>query len=73
MITKELGSVFEKQIEDLPEQCRKVFVMVWYEGLTYKEVAEKLGISVGACGAHINRAMNKIKVSLVNMGFMVIN
>lgn len=35
-----------REIEALPEKCREVFVAIVLENLSYKEVAEKLNVSV---------------------------
>lgn len=37
-----------KAIAELPPQCRKVFLMRKYQGLSHKEIARQLNISVGA-------------------------
>ena len=36
----------QKVIETLPEKCKKILIMNKIEGLKYKEIAEKLDISV---------------------------
>lgn len=37
---------FHQQIENLPDDQREVFNLVWYEGLTQEEAAEAIGISL---------------------------
>ena len=61
MISQEILMEIDKAIENLPEECRKVVHLLWNEGLKYREVAEILGITVGAVGAHVNRAMTKMR------------
>jgi len=41
-----LWSEFHEQVEKLPEPERAVFDLLWYQGLTQKEAAELLGVSV---------------------------
>src|SRR5688572_353768 len=43
---KELEGRLAQALNDLPEQCRTVFQMSRFEELRYKEIADKLGISV---------------------------
>ncbi|MDE1192685.1 MAG: RNA polymerase sigma-70 factor [Arachidicoccus sp.] len=51
-------------INQLPEQCRKVFLMSRKDELTYKEIAERLGISVKTVEAHISKALKYLREHL---------
>ena len=59
-----LERLVEKAIAELPEQCRKVFECSRYEGLKYKEIAEKLGISVKTVETHISNALKILRITL---------
>ncbi|WBB80661.1 sigma-70 family RNA polymerase sigma factor [Micromonospora sp. WMMD882] len=48
----------------LPPRQRQVLVMVCLEGLSYRQVAEEVGISVGAVGANLAKAREKLTVLL---------
>jgi RNA polymerase sigma-70 factor (ECF subfamily) len=50
-----LESYFEA-IESLPPKCRHVFLMRKCLGLSYKEIAKKLNISVSTVETHLERA-----------------
>ncbi|MGS2739436.1 RNA polymerase sigma-70 factor [Sinomicrobium sp. M5D2P17] len=56
--------MLEKAIEGLPPKCRRVFILNKKEGLTYKEVAKKLDISVKTVEAQMRIAMIKIRENL---------
>ena len=68
LITKDTESKLNDEIDALPEQCRRVFLMWWKKGLKYDEIAEKLGISIGTVKAQINRARTKLRETTENMG-----
>lgn len=51
-------------IEQLPEKCGIVFNMSRYDGLSNKEIAEALDISVKAVEKQITRALKELRVSL---------
>jgi RNA polymerase sigma-70 factor (ECF subfamily) len=36
---------FHRQVEQLPEEEREVFSLIWYQGLTQGEAGELLGVS----------------------------
>lgn len=51
----------KKAIGDLPERRRLVFILSRYEGMTYKEIAEKLDISVNTVDTQICRALQTLR------------
>ncbi len=64
MDIESLERLAEKAISELPEQCRKVFELSRYEGLKYKEIAERLGISVKTVETHISYALKTLRITL---------
>ncbi len=44
-------------LDELPSECRTVFLMHGIEGLKYAEIATRLGISVSMVGKHLTRAL----------------
>ncbi|MEZ5103997.1 MAG: RNA polymerase sigma-70 factor [Draconibacterium sp.] len=61
---KELEQKIESAIEGLPDSCKAIFVLNRKEGLKYKEIAEKLNLSVNTVEVQMGRALKKLKVSL---------
>jgi len=59
-----LEQLVEKSISELPKQCRKVFVLSRYEGLKYREIAKRLGISVKTVETHISIALKTLRITL---------
>jgi RNA polymerase sigma-70 factor, ECF subfamily len=53
-------------IDQLPEQCRKVFEMSRFEELKQQEIADKLGISIKTVKNHITIALKHLSVSILN-------
>lgn len=51
----------KQAIEELPERRRLVFILSRYEGMTYKEIAEKLDISVNTVDTQICRALKTLR------------
>ncbi len=49
-----------KAVGGLPPQCRRVFLMHKIDGLSYAEVAEKLGISRSAVEKHMIAALKRL-------------
>ena len=67
LISRETVAKIEQAIDTLPAQCKEVFELVRMEGLTYQEVADKLGISINTVRTQITRAMNKLRELLGNL------
>jgi RNA polymerase sigma-70 factor (family 1) len=60
LISAELKIILDKAINELPEKCKIIFLLVREEGLKYKEVAEILSISDRTVHAQIVIATKKI-------------
>jgi RNA polymerase sigma-70 factor (ECF subfamily) len=58
----EMESDLSKAIESLPDQCKEIFYLCRYEGLTYSEISKKLAISVSTVKTQMSRAMEKLEV-----------
>jgi len=54
----------ETLIEKLPEQRRKILKLAAFEGKTYKEISEILGISVNTVNTQISRAYRFLRDNL---------
>jgi RNA polymerase sigma-70 factor (ECF subfamily) len=55
---------FKKALADLPGKQRLVFNMKYFEGMTYEQMAEVTGNSVGALKASYHHAVKKIEKSV---------
>lgn len=67
-----LSSLTEKisaLIENLPNQCRRVFKMSREDGLSNKEIASDLLISERAVEYHISKAVTSLKSNLTEYSF----
>ena len=67
MALKELDERIRRFIADMPEQRRKVFLLTRYRGLTNKEIAEMMGLSVRTVDRHINLALTSLKKEFMNI------
>jgi len=65
LIAEELADKISYLVTTLPNQCRKVFQMSREQGLTNKQIAEKLVISERAVEYHISRALKTLKTELI--------
>lgn len=63
---KDRSVVLRKAIESLPEQQRAVFVMRYYDNLSYEEISKILNKSVGGMKANYFHALKKIGTCLKN-------
>ncbi|MCF6241062.1 MAG: RNA polymerase sigma-70 factor [Bacteroidales bacterium] len=63
---KELNKNIQETMEKLPERCREIFYLNRYEGLKYREIAEKLSISQKTVEANISKALKLLRKNLSN-------
>jgi RNA polymerase sigma-70 factor (family 1) len=70
--TKELERLLEKEIANLPAQCRAVFTMRRMEFLSNKEIASKLNISENTVEQHMRKALKQLRLSLINHDLLLL-
>jgi len=61
---KELETCIQKTIDKMSDKVRMVFLMCKVEGLSYKEIAERLGLSVATVESHMVKALRMIRADL---------
>ena len=47
-------------VDELPEQTRQVVLLVYFQGLKYREAAEVLGVPVGTVKSRLHGAIQKL-------------
>lgn len=60
-----LRAAFRRLVFTLPEPYREALVLTEYEGLTQKELAERLGISFSGAKSRVQRGREKLKEALL--------
>lgn len=51
-------------LNELPERTRRVFILVRFEEMSYKLVAQRLGVSVSAVEKHVMKALKHLSARL---------
>ncbi len=64
IISEQRDEEIRALVEELPEEQREVVKMRYYEGLSFKEIAELTGVS-------INTALGRMRYALINMRQMI--
>ncbi len=66
LLSKEMLAVFTESVASLPEKCNLVYRMVKDDGLSYKETAAILDISVKMVEKHVGTALKRIRKDMDN-------
>lgn len=61
---KELEKRVQSALNDLPEQCRTIFQMSRFEELKYREIADRLGLSVKTVENQMGKALKILRTKL---------
>ncbi len=61
---KEFDKKIQQAIASLPGKCRVIFLMHRIDGLTYRNIAENLGISIKAVEKQMSRALSILRRDL---------
>ncbi|MDP4208470.1 MAG: RNA polymerase sigma-70 factor [Bacteroidota bacterium] len=64
VVYEELENKFRRTLENLPPQMKEIFVLSRIEGLKYKEIAERLGLSVKTVETQVSRALSRFRTEL---------
>jgi len=63
---KELERQIEKALNRLPEGCRTVFQLSRFEELKYREIADRLNISIKTVENQMGKALKRLRVELID-------
>lgn len=66
VVALELQEQIENVIDQLPPERKKIFKMSRYEELKYKEIAEKLNLSVKTVEAQMGKALKHLRLHLAD-------
>jgi len=61
LVFQELSLSIESAIATLPTQCRTIFLLSRDQGLMYKEIAERLHISIKTVDTQMGRALKQLR------------
>jgi RNA polymerase sigma-70 factor (ECF subfamily) len=64
MVGKELQLQINQAVEQMPDQCRKVFELSRFENLTYAEIAEQMNLSIKTVEKHKMKALQILRENL---------
>jgi len=67
---KELKERSMKIIDKLPDRQKEIYLLSRQDGLTYREISDKLNISVKTVENHLSRALKSIRSELGPMSFL---
>ena len=62
---EEVVACLKPMIDNLPEKYRQAILLIEYEGLTQKEMSQKLELSLSGAKSRVQRAREKLKATLL--------
>jgi RNA polymerase sigma-70 factor (ECF subfamily) len=63
----EQANKIRRAVDELPEQTRQVVLLVYFQGLKYREAAHALGIPVGTVKSRLHGAIQKLGETLTGV------
>jgi RNA polymerase sigma-70 factor (ECF subfamily) len=63
-IYREAAAAYTSSLAKMPEARRVIFLMSREEGMKYKEIAERLGISIKTVEKHVSAALRALRTEL---------
>ena len=65
---REIACEVREAVASLPEPMRQAVYMVYFQGLSYREAAEAVGVSFSTVSTRVNHAIQKLNFLLKNVG-----
>ncbi len=66
MLQREIQRDIEKAIAALPERARQIFLLSRRDGLTYREIADRLGLSIKTVETQMTRSLRELRLRLAS-------
>lgn len=66
VLLSELEGRLQSAINELPEQCRTIFQLSRFDELRYREIGQRLGISVKTVENQMGKALRLLRVKLID-------
>jgi len=67
LVASETEAKINKALDELPEKCREIFMMNRFDQLKYREIAEKLNISIKTVETQMSRALKTLREKLSDL------
>lgn len=64
LVARDLLRAYEQAVESMPEKTRRVFLMRRVDGLSYRDIHERLGISIATVEYHMVKALGHLSDAL---------
>ena len=61
LLDREAGAVLERALAELPPEQRAVFVLRVCEDMSYREIADALGLQIGTVMSRLSRARERLR------------
>jgi len=65
---REIASKVREAVDQLPKQLKQAVYMVYFQGMTYREAADAVGIHFTALSLRLKKAVGKLNFMLKNVG-----
>ncbi len=65
-VVKDLIPAVKAMVDRLPDEYRQAIILTEYQGITQRELAERLGLSFSGAKSRVQRAREKLKTMLLD-------
>lgn len=72
VISRDLREIIEASVDKLPPKCAEAFRLCYFQDLSHREVAERMGISVRTVDGHVHQALTYLREDLKHLFLLVL-
>lgn len=72
LLEKELEQEIQKAINELPPECRRIFIMSRFDEMSYEQISVETGISTNTVKYHIKNALSILRKRLEHYLYLIL-
>lgn len=72
IFSDEIQKIVESTLNKLPQKTRQVFILNRYQGLSYRDIASQMDLSIKAIEFHISKALSQLRFSLRDFIYLLL-
>ena len=72
IFSDEIEKIVASTLESLPQKTRQVFMLNRYQGLSYRDIASQMDLSIKAIEFHISKALSQLRFSLRDFIYLLL-
>lgn len=71
LFSEDIERIIDETLRRLPKKTRQIFILSRFDGLSYKEIARKMNLSIKSIEFHMSKALGQFRLSLKDFIYLL--